>query len=120
MVERRFDDTVRLDAFRSIQSRNLGGAGDQLARLRLDLQRTLHGPAKDNPAGYDDSIVSAAGNLHGSLLLVHGTSDDNVHFQNTIQMTDALIKAGKQFRLMVYPAKRTASPDRERAPSCST
>ena len=63
------------------------------------------GLLKDNAAGYDDSIVSAAGNLHGSLLLVHGTSDDNVHFQNTIQMTDALIKAGKQFRLMVYPDK---------------
>jgi dipeptidyl-peptidase-4 len=63
------------------------------------------GLLKDNTSGYDDSIVSAAGNLHGSLLLVHGTSDDNVHFQNTIQMTDALIKAGKQFRLMVYPNK---------------
>jgi dipeptidyl-peptidase 4 len=60
---------------------------------------------KDNASGYDDSIVSAAGNLRGSLLLVHGTSDDNVHFQNTIQMTDALIKAQKQFRLMVYPGK---------------
>ncbi len=63
------------------------------------------GLPKDNPAGYDDSTVRAAANLHGSLLLVHGTSDDNVHFQNTIQMTDALIKAGKQFRLMVYPNK---------------
>jgi dipeptidyl-peptidase 4 len=63
------------------------------------------GLPKDNPGGYDDSIVSAAANLHGSLLLVHGTSDDNVHFQNTIQMTDALIKAQKQFRLMVYPGK---------------
>ncbi len=60
---------------------------------------------KDNASGYDDSIVSAAGNLRGSLLLVHGTSDDNVHFQNTIQMTDALIRAQKQFRLMVYPGK---------------
>ncbi len=49
------------------------------------------GLLKDNPSVYDDSIVSAAGSLHGSLLLVHGTSDDNVHFQNTIQMTDALI-----------------------------
>jgi dipeptidyl-peptidase-4 len=63
------------------------------------------GLPKDNPRGYDDSIVNAASSLHGSLLLVHGTSDDNVHFQNTIQMTDALIKAGKQFRLMVYPDK---------------
>ena len=63
------------------------------------------GLPKDNAKGYDDSIVSAAGNLHGSLFLVHGTSDDNVHFQNTIQMTDALIKAGKPFRLMVYPNK---------------
>ncbi len=63
------------------------------------------GLPKENPAGYDDSIVSAAAKLHGSLLLVHGTSDDNVHFQNTIQMSDALIKAGKQFRLMVYPNK---------------
>jgi dipeptidyl-peptidase 4 len=63
------------------------------------------GLPKDNASGYDDSIVSAAGKLHGSLLLVHGTSDDNVHFQNTIQMTEALIQAGKQFRLMVYPNK---------------
>jgi dipeptidyl-peptidase-4 len=63
------------------------------------------GLPKENASGYDDSIVSAAGKLHGSLLLVHGSSDDNVHFQNTIQMTDALIKAGKQFRLMVYPNK---------------
>ncbi len=60
---------------------------------------------KENAKGYDDSIVSAAGNLRGSLLLAHGTSDDNVHLQNTIQMTDALIKAGKPFRLMVYPNK---------------
>ncbi len=63
------------------------------------------GLLKDNARGYDDSIVGAASSLHGSLLLVHGTSDDNVHFQNTIQMTDALIRAGKQFRLMVYPDK---------------
>jgi len=63
------------------------------------------GLPKDNAKGYDDSIVSAAGNLRGSLFLAHGTSDDNVHFQNSIQMTDALIKAGKPFRLMVYPNK---------------
>ena len=63
------------------------------------------GLPKDNARAYDDSIVSAAGSLQGSLLLVHGTSDDNVHFQNTIQMIDALVRTGKQFRLMVYPNK---------------
>ncbi len=63
------------------------------------------GLPKDNASAYDDSIVGAASSLHGSLLLVHGTSDDNVHFQNTIQITDGLIRAGKQFRLMVYPDK---------------
>jgi|HubBroStandDraft_6_1064221.scaffolds.fasta_scaffold21385_2 dipeptidyl-peptidase-4 len=63
------------------------------------------GLLKDNASAYDDSIVSAASSLHGSLLLVHGTSDDNVHFQNTVQMTDALIRSGKQFRLMIYPDK---------------
>ena len=63
------------------------------------------GLPKDNQSGYDDSTVSAAAHLQGSLLLVHGMSDDNVHFQNTVQMTDALIKAGKQFRLMSYPNK---------------
>jgi dipeptidyl-peptidase-4 len=63
------------------------------------------GLPKENAKGYDDSIVSAAGNMRGSLLLAHGTSDDNVHLQNTVQMTDALIKAGKPFRLMLYPNK---------------
>jgi len=63
------------------------------------------GLPKDNARIYDDSIVGAASSLRGSLLLVHGTSDDNVHFQNTIQMIDALVRAGKQFRLMVYPNK---------------
>ncbi|HZR55499.1 MAG TPA: DPP IV N-terminal domain-containing protein [Terriglobales bacterium] len=64
------------------------------------------GLPKDNLRAYElSSIPRAADKLNGSLLLVHGTSDDNVHFQNTIQMVDALIKSGKQFRLMVYPGK---------------
>jgi dipeptidyl-peptidase 4 len=60
----------------------------------------------DNAAGYAASdMPKVAANLHGALLLVHGTSDDNVHFQNSVQMIDELIKAGKQFRLMIYPNK---------------
>ena len=64
------------------------------------------GLPKDNVKGYEDSSMpKAAKDLHGALMLAHGTSDDNVHLQNSIQMIDALIKAGKQFRLMVYPDK---------------
>lgn len=63
------------------------------------------GLPKDNSNAYDDSMVAAASRLHSSLLLIHGMSDDNVHFQNTVQMADALIRFGKQFRLMIYPNK---------------
>jgi dipeptidyl-peptidase-4 len=64
------------------------------------------GLPKDNPEGYgNSSLPQSAGKLHGALLLVHGTSDDNVHFQNAVQMIDALINASMQFRLMVYPGK---------------
>jgi dipeptidyl-peptidase 4 len=64
------------------------------------------GLLKEDAAGYAESdVTKAAANLHGALLLAHGTGDDNVHFQNSVQMIDALIKAGKQFRLMIYPNK---------------
>jgi dipeptidyl-peptidase-4 len=64
------------------------------------------GQLKDDPTGYAESdVTQAAANLHGALMLAHGTGDDNVHFQNSVQMIDALIKAGKQFRLMIYPNK---------------
>jgi dipeptidyl-peptidase 4 len=64
------------------------------------------GLPKDNEDGYrKSSPVNFADNLHGKLLEVHGTGDDNVHMQNTIQMVNAFINAGKQFNLMVYPRK---------------
>jgi len=64
------------------------------------------GLPKDNGKGYDESsTIKVAGKLHGVLLLVHGTSDDNVHFQNSVQMIQALIDAAKQFRFMTYPGK---------------
>jgi dipeptidyl-peptidase-4 len=64
------------------------------------------GLPNDNPEGYrKSSTVNSAANLHGNLLEVHGTSDDNVHMQNTVQMINAFVNSGKQFELMMYPGK---------------
>jgi dipeptidyl-peptidase-4 len=63
-------------------------------------------PADKTTTSYTDlDLPKVADKLQGSLLLAHGTGDDNVHFQNSIQMVEGLIKAGKQFRFMVYPNK---------------
>ena len=66
-------------------------------------ERYLKRP-QDNAAGYDDnSPVTHAAKLRGPYLLVHGTGDDNVHFQNSIAFENALIAAGKQFQSFYYP-----------------
>jgi len=61
-----------------------------------------------NKAGYDaTSVVKAAKNLHGHLVILHGTMDDNVHLQNSMQLIYALQDAGKEdFELMLYPRSR--------------
>ncbi|MGE3468081.1 MAG: DPP IV N-terminal domain-containing protein [Pyrinomonadaceae bacterium] len=62
---------------------------------------------QNNRENYDKhSIVKAAKDLHGKLLLIHGMMDDNVHMQNTTQFIFELQKAGKQFDLMLYPDQR--------------
>jgi dipeptidyl-peptidase-4 len=63
-----------------------------------------------NPEGYQASspITSAAGMEGTALMIVHNFEDDNVHFQNTLQMADALEKAGKRFSMLVYPQKAHA------------
>ena len=67
---------------------------------------------QNNPEGYaKTSVIKAAKNLSGKLLLIHGTMDDNVHMQNTIQLIYELQKAGKQFDLMVYPKSRHGVAD---------
>lgn len=59
---------------------------------------------KENAIGYDDnSPINHVEKMTGAYLLVHGSGDDNVHFQNTMEMTEALIRANKQFDLYVYP-----------------
>jgi dipeptidyl-peptidase-4 len=62
------------------------------------------GLPQDNASGYDEnSPVSHVDKLKGNLLLVHGTGDDNVHFQNAVALQEALIKANKQFESFYYP-----------------
>ncbi|MGA8765067.1 MAG: alpha/beta fold hydrolase [Candidatus Sulfotelmatobacter sp.] len=78
---------------------------DQLNYDTIYTERYM-GLLKEDQKGYEQSdVTKSADKLHGALLLAHGTSDDNVHFQNSIQMIDALIKADKPFRLMIYPNK---------------
>jgi dipeptidyl-peptidase-4 len=63
-----------------------------------------NGLPQDNASGYDrGSPLTYAKNLRGKLLIVHGSGDDNVHYQNTEAMVNALVAANKPFQLMVYP-----------------
>ncbi|MEJ2194224.1 MAG: S9 family peptidase [Ignavibacteriaceae bacterium] len=64
------------------------------------------GMLSENVEGYKSaSVLTYANNLEGNLLIVHGTGDDNVHYQNTMQIVREFQLAGKQFDLMLYPNK---------------
>lgn len=68
-------------------------------------ERYMSRPA-DFPEGYKDfSVVNSAASLKGHLLLVHGTGDDNVHFENTVQFIQKLIEAQIPYDLQIYPRK---------------
>jgi len=59
---------------------------------------------QNNQEGYEKtSVVKAAENLHGRLLIIHGATDDNVHIENTFKLVNALQQADKKFELMIYP-----------------
>lgn len=67
---------------------------------------------KDNPDGYaKTSMLASAKNLHGKLMIVHGTYDDNVHIQNAWAFINELIKANKLFELQVYPMRQHGIAD---------
>jgi dipeptidyl-peptidase-4 len=68
-------------------------------------ERYLGLPAED-PDGYRDfSVVNSAAHLKGRLLVAHGTGDDNVHIENTVQFVQKLIEAGIPYDLQIYPRK---------------
>ena len=61
---------------------------------------------QENASGYDEnSPINHVSKLKGNYLLIHGTSDDNVHVQNTMVMIEALVQANKQFDWAIYPDK---------------
>ena len=63
-----------------------------------------NGLPQDNPEGYDDnSPINHVKKLKGKYLLIHGTADDNVHFQNSMELVKKLVEANKQFEVMFYP-----------------
>jgi dipeptidyl-peptidase-4 len=83
-----------------------GTVGDWRLYDSIYTERYMLQP-KNNPEGFDrTSVIKAAGNLNGKLLLIHGGIDDNVHVQNTLQLAYELQKANKQFELMIYPTQR--------------
>ena len=64
------------------------------------------GLPQDNGDGYDDnSPINHVDKMKGNYLLVHGTGDDNVHYQNSVEMTDALIDADVQYDFAMYPER---------------
>jgi len=69
-------------------------------------ERYMDTPA-ENPEGYKNgSVMTFANKYKGVLRIVHGTMDDNVHMQNSIQLIDALQNLGKPFEFMLYPGER--------------
>jgi dipeptidyl-peptidase-4 len=59
---------------------------------------------QENPTGYEEnSPLNFADQIKGNYLIVHGTADDNVHFQNAVEMVNKMIKANVEFDSEYYP-----------------
>ena len=76
-------------------------------------ERYMSLPAEFSDGYKNFSVVNSASKLKGRLLLVHGTGDDNVHLENTVQFVQKLIEAGIPYDLQIYPRKThsIAGPD---------
>ena len=104
-------DTLNL-MFRRADTYKVGMAVAPVPDQRLYdtiYQERYMGLPQDNPEGYQrGSAINFAAGLKGHLLLVHGTGDDNVHFQGSQMLINRLIESGKQFSFMEYPNRTHA------------
>lgn len=81
----------------------IAAVGDQLMYDNIYQERYMGLPQDDREPFIQGSPVTHAKNLRGNLLYIHGTADDNVHYQNAELLINELIKHNKQFSLMAYP-----------------
>ena len=84
-----------------------GGVYDWQLYDTIYTERYMSTPQLNSTGYRETSVIEAAKNLHGHLVLMHGARDDNVHMQNTMRLVDELQRAGKvDFELMLYPRAR--------------
>jgi dipeptidyl-peptidase-4 len=92
-----------------------GISGAPVVDWRYYDSKWTEGPMRtpqENPEGYaSTSLLPLAKDLHGRVLIIYGTYDDNVHPYNTLAFTDALITAGKKFDMMAYPMRKHGVSD---------
>jgi dipeptidyl-peptidase-4 len=81
----------------------VAAVGNQLSYDNLYQERYMGLPQENREDFEAGSPITYAGNLRGHLLYIHGTGDDNVHYQNAERLLNALIKANKLFEFMAYP-----------------
>ena len=75
------------------------------------------GLPEDNQYGFrEGSPITHANGLAGDLLLIHGTADDNVHYQSFEMLVDELIRLDKQFDMMSYPMRTHSIRERANTP----
>lgn len=81
----------------------VAGVANQLFYDNIYQERYMGLPSEDKDKFVEGSPATYAKNLEGNLLLIHGTGDDNVHYQNMEYLVNELIKNNKQFDMMAYP-----------------
>ncbi len=81
----------------------IAAVGNQLTYDNIYQERYMGNPREDKQPFIDGSPITHVKNLQGNLLYIHGTGDDNVHYQNAELLINELIKYDKQFEMMSYP-----------------